>query len=116
MSRNDWHILHEEGALIVARSLPVRFDLSVETVLPFCGKVRLARQIRQDMWRALQRIRGFSPAVRVAEEQGGLRVTAGGRMEHAYPRRLAEEKLRNLMLDGNNRARWVACAGGFCYA
>lgn len=115
MSRTKWHMQREDGALTVARRFPVRFDLAVTTELPRCGKTRLARQVRQDMWRLLQDLRGFSPAVRVEETGAGLSLTAGGQVEARFPREKAEEKLRNLLSDRNNRFRWVAYAGGYCY-
>lgn len=115
MSRSTWHFQDEDGALVLARRLPVRFDLAVEAELPRCGRRRLARQVRQDMWRALQGLRGFSPAVRVEPAGEMLRVTAGGQVDGAFPKAKAEEKLREVLSDRNNRIRWVAYAGGFCY-
>lgn len=116
MARTKWHILTEDGALTLARRLPVRFDLAVQTQLPRCGRRRLALQIRQDMWRLLQDLRGFAPIVRVEQMAGGLQVTAGGQVDQApFPKRCSEEKLRQMLSDRNNRSRWLAHAGGFCY-
>ncbi|MDF1801802.1 hypothetical protein [Thalassovita sp.] len=116
MSRTKWHILTEDGALTLARRLPVRFDLSVETRLPRCGRRRLATQVRQDMWRCLQALPGFSPVVRIEDDGDALTVIAGGQVDRRpFPKEKAEAKLREMLLDRNNRVRWVACAGGFCY-
>ncbi|MBA85307.1 hypothetical protein ACSSNL_02125 [Thalassobius sp. S69A] len=116
MARTKWHILTEDGALTLARRLPVRFDLAVQTVLPRCGRRRLAMQIRQDMWRLLRDLRGFAPVVRVEYLPEGLRVIAGGQVGQApFPKRASEEKLRQMLSDRNNRSRWLAHAGGFCY-
>lgn len=116
MAGTKWHILTEDGALTMARRLPVRLDLAVRAELPRCGKRRLARQVRQDMWRALQDVRGFSPVVRVEEANGGLLVTAGGQVDRRpFPKGKCEEKLREVLSDRNNRIRWVAYAGGVCY-
>ncbi|MBK5935163.1 hypothetical protein C8N32_10163 [Rhodovulum imhoffii] len=105
-----WHILREEGALTMARRLPVRFDLAVETTFPQAGKRRLAAQIRQDMWRALKGMRGFSPAVRVEDCKSGLRVVAGGQVSAPFPRALAEARVSALLADPVQRLRWLRCA------
>lgn len=116
VARTKWHIQTEDGALTLARRVPVRFDLAVQAVLPRCGKRRLAQQVRQDMWRALQDLRGFSPAVRVEDMPDGLRITAGGQIDgRPFPKADCEEKLRDLLSDRKNRFRWVAYAGGVCY-
>lgn len=116
MSRTEWHILREDGALTLTRRLPVRFDLSVEAVLPRCGKQRLAVQVRQDMWRLLQRLPGFSPVVRVEEVGQGLRVIAGGQVARKpFPKAECEAKLREMLTDGKNRSRWVAYGRRVCY-
>lgn len=108
-----WHILREEGALTLARHLPVRFDFAVTATLGDGDPAKLAHQIRQDLWRALQRVRGFSPVIRLEPLPGGWSVTAGGRT----PRPLADtERARaKAVLDSaRNRARWArfACNTG----
>lgn len=110
MRRNRWHVLEEDGALIVARRVPVRFDLAVETSLPRGGKRRVAHQVRQDIWRALRHLRGFAPAVRVAEGACGLRVTAGGQVDGAWPRAQAEARIAAVLENPANRARWIRWA------
>ncbi len=110
MSRARWHILREAGAVCVARRVPVRFDIAAETVLPRAGKLRLAHQVRQDIWRALRRLRGFAPAVKVSERADGLHVRAGGQVDGAIPVARAEAVLARVLADPDNRARWVRWA------
>ncbi|MCH2095040.1 MAG: hypothetical protein MK160_07970 [Rhodobacteraceae bacterium] len=74
-----WHIQTAEGMFLLARHWPPRFDIAGEAVFPEMRADRLARQIRQDMWRRLQHIRGFSPVVEIRTCAEGLRVRAGGR-------------------------------------
>jgi hypothetical protein len=83
-------------------------------------RVALAQQIRQDLWRALQSTRGFSPVVEVTSDhsgQGGapgaIRVmaSAGGRLDVAQvPRAAMIAKIEALLADPANRARWHAHA------
>ncbi|WP_093119599.1 hypothetical protein [Salinihabitans flavidus] len=110
MSRSRWHILRDDASLTMTRRLPVRFDLAVETVFPRVGRLRLARQIRQDMWRELQGLRGFAPAVRVTDEGGTLRVTAGGAVQAPFASKAVEERLAALLADPARRARWCTHA------
>ncbi|MBK1634653.1 hypothetical protein [Rhodovulum adriaticum] len=110
MARRGWHILREPGALTLARHLPVRLDLCARAGFPAARKGRLAQQIRQDMWRALQDLRGFSPVVRVEEAKTGLTVTAGGRAAQPFPRARAEARIAALLASPAHRARWLAHA------
>lgn len=54
-----WHITRGVGELTLSRQLPARFDVVASTTLPEGDPLRLAHQIRQDMWRMLKRVRGF---------------------------------------------------------
>ncbi len=110
MGRRGWHILRVDGAVTVARRLPVRFDLGASTTFPPARALRLAHQVRQDLWRALRDLRGFSPAVTVAPDGQGLRVTAGGAVAGPAPRRQAEARIAALLADPATRARWLAHA------
>ncbi|GGB95626.1 hypothetical protein GCM10011363_10400 [Marivita lacus] len=110
MARDGWHILRDEDGLTLARHLPARFDVSVEAEVPLCDAGRLARQVRQDMWRAMQRVRGFSPVVRVERLGDVMRVSAGGRVP-AEARSDAQRKIADVLEDGRCRARWVRWAG-----
>lgn len=106
-----WHILREGDSLTVARHLPPRLELVVQTVLPHAEPQRLAHQIRQDLWRALQKVRGFSPVVRLDPVPEGWAVTAGGRAPHPIAPAVFERAAR-VLDDPANRARWVRHAGG----
>jgi len=105
-----WHILREGESLTLARQLPPKLELAVQTMLPRVDPVRLAHQIRQDLWRALQNLRGFSPVVRLDPVTDGWAVTAGGRA----PRPVADAvvaRAQGVLDDKSNRARWVRHAG-----
>ena len=106
MPRNRWHILRDGDALILARRLPVRFDLSVTTRLPGRSRLRMARQVRQDMWRALRSLRGFAPAVKVVRTSDALEVTAGGQVGPNVARSWAQDRISALLNDPACRARW----------
>ena len=107
MGRDRWHEVEEDGALIVARRWPVRFDLSVATQLPRGGRRYLAHLVRQDVWRALQALRGFVPAVRVTRSGGGLEVVAGGEVQGRFDRADAEARIAAELENPANRARWM---------
>ena len=106
MAQKNWHTVMESGALTLARRMPVRFDLAVVVMLPGGARGRIARQVRQDMWRALRTLRGFSPAVRVADCDGGLEITAGGQVDGPLPRAWAEARIAQVLNCPKNRARW----------
>lgn len=107
VSRTRWHILRDDAAVTVARHLPVRFDVAAETVLPVVARQRLAQQIRQDLWRALQHLRGFSPVVRVEAREGALRVTAGGRCAGAFHQAHVQARIASVLEDPQKRQRWL---------
>lgn len=108
MARDRWHLIHEEdGALTLARRVPVRFDLAVEGHLPEASRIRVAHRVRQDTWRALQHLRGFAPVVRVWREGGGLRLWAGGAVTGRFAVADAEARIAALFEDPARVARWV---------
>ncbi|WP_420010676.1 hypothetical protein [Tateyamaria sp.] len=103
---NGWHIIQSEGSLTLSRRLPPRFDFAVQTELPQGNPRRLAHQIRQDLWRALQDVRGFSPVVQLDQTPGGWTVTAGGRASGKIA--AATQAKANAVLEHRgNRARWL---------
>lgn len=104
--RGKWHIFREEDSLTVARQVPPRFDVAVSVVLPPAEPLRLAQQIRQDMWRAVQAVRGFSPVVKVEAQGDSLLVTAGGRVAGRVPGNLASE-IKAVLEDEAKRSRWL---------
>ncbi|THH35805.1 hypothetical protein E4Z66_12030 [Aliishimia ponticola] len=108
MGQPRWHILRDGEAVILCRHLPPRFDMTARTVLPGGSAVRLAHQIRQDMWRALQRVRGFSPVVRLTPISAGWQVEAGGRVPAANEDLVAQ--VQAVLDDKQRRTRWVQFA------
>ncbi len=106
MSRSRWHILREGDALTMSRRLPVRWDVVAETTLPNARLLRTAQQVRQDMWRALQDLRGFAPTVEVRREGGQLVLRAGGAVEGAVAKGHAQAVIAELLECPERRARW----------
>ena len=104
-----WHIQTVEGQVTVSRQLPARFDVFASTTLPHGHAVRLATQIRQDLWRALQNVRGFSPVVQITGTNDGLAIKAGGRVEGSVSPKLAIT-ISDVLEHPKNRARWLRCA------
>ncbi|MGH1578384.1 hypothetical protein [Planktotalea sp.] len=109
MTQSNWHTLREGARTTVARHLPVRFDVSASAEFPDGNAARLAHMIRQDMWRALQNLRGFSPVVQVEKSEGTMKVTAGGRVLGLVTSGL-EGRIGALLNDAGLRRRWIACA------
>lgn len=87
-----------------------RFDVFAEAGFPFVSPRRLALQIRQDMWRRLQRLRGFSPVIEIWEVEGGLRVKAGGQVEGRFPKAYVAAQIADLLEDRSYRERWIRYA------
>ncbi|WP_299928036.1 hypothetical protein [uncultured Pelagimonas sp.] len=110
-SRQSWHELREGSQLTLTRHLPARFDVSAETTLPPARRGRLARQIRQDLWRELRGLRGFSPVVVIVATEEGVKVTAGGQflVRGAVPTNLST-KIQALLDSPAHRARWLSWA------
>ncbi|MFT6104491.1 MAG: hypothetical protein ACJA1E_000913 [Paracoccaceae bacterium] len=75
-----WHIVRNGPVLTLSRHLPARFDFESQVRLPRARRAALAHQIRQDVWRALQHVRGFSPVIEVTDTGHDVIVRAGGRM------------------------------------
>ncbi|WP_299282546.1 hypothetical protein [uncultured Tateyamaria sp.] len=106
-----WHILRDGEAVTLCRHLPPRFDVSADTTIEAGHPVRLAHQIRQDMWRALQKVRGFSPVVELRPSEVGWAVTAGGRMS-GRPSARDIRRIQDTLANPANRTRWLRHAGG----
>ena len=92
--------------MTVSRRLPARFDVSADAQFPLACPKRLAQQIRQDMWRVLQNVRGFSPVVRVEQQGDGLLVTAGGQASAPISGSI-EYQISELLNDATRRKRWL---------
>ncbi|WP_341862283.1 hypothetical protein [Gymnodinialimonas sp. 57CJ19] len=111
MARHGWHIDRDGDTLTLSRQRTARFDLAEVTFLPGDDLVRalIAHQIRQDMWRKLQRLRGFCPAVRVTTQPGGVAVLAGGAVAGPVTDR-ARTQIADILNDPALRIRWVTNA------
>jgi len=107
MSKTKWHRLSDAGTVTIARRIPVRLDVAASAEMPLARKGRLAHQVRQDLWRELQDLRGFSPVVRVEPRGAGLCVTAGGRLEGRAPVSQVKARIAALLEDPQKRARWL---------
>lgn len=112
MSRVRWHIVTEGDTLTLSRRLPARFDVAAQTRLPDAGRAKVAQQVRQDMWRALQDLRGFAPVVQVRREGNELVVVAGGEVAGVVARAHLEGLIQEVLDAPAKRARWVRHAKG----
>lgn len=109
MGQTRWHMSTEDGALTLARRMPARFDVAATTVIEGGAglrKARVAHQVRQDMWRALQNLRGFAPVVRVRSSGDDLEITAGGAVAGRFPKAETEARIRAVLDNEHHRARW----------
>lgn len=112
MGAKGWHILRDEHAVTLARQLPAQFDVAVATRMDAPRPVSLtvlAHQVRQDVWRALQKVRGFSPVVRVGQTDASIRLEVGGRLDGRAGG--AEDAIAAVLENPANRRRWLAHAG-----
>ncbi|WP_420003316.1 hypothetical protein [Arenibacterium sp. LLYu02] len=103
---SGWHISRGEGELTLSRQLPARFDVMAATTLPMGDPVRLVHQVRQDLWRALQNVRGFSPVVRAVRDGEAIRIEAGGRVAAPVAPGLTL-RIADLLACPARRDRWV---------
>nr|WP_053079072.1 hypothetical protein [Puniceibacterium sp. IMCC21224] len=103
-------MVRDGDTLTLARHLPARFDISAETRLPPARRGRLAMQIRQDLWRKLRGLRGFSPVIQICAECEGVHVRAGGRLMVGSTPAGTVEKIDALLNDPVLRARWMRWA------
>lgn len=115
MSRTAWHIARDGDSVILSRRPGARAlgpGIWAHTRLP--GGLRaavLAHEVRKDVWRALQGLRGFSPVIEIqpCSEQSGFSVRAGGVVLTQPPASL-HARLQAVLEDANNRARWITHA------
>lgn len=107
--RGGWWVARDAQVLVLARCWPPRWDVAARSVFPLCARLRLAQQIRQDMWRGLQRLRGFQPVVCVARDDHGMTVTAGGALPGPHPHGVADA-IAEILADPARRRRWIAHA------
>lgn len=106
-----WDIDRSEGSLTLSRGGRMRFDVAAQTDFPNCARARLAHQIRQDLWRALQHVRGLSPVVLIERSATGLHVKAGGEIQgNSFPKDLLNGRIESVLRDPKKRARWLRFA------
>lgn len=107
------------GDTLHAARLAQGWDLSAETTLSVDPRGRffprrLARQVRQDIWRALRAQRGYAPMVsvsplapdRVCLRAGGSLLASAG-ASAAQTERLTA-RLTAVLTQPANRTRWIA--------
>lgn len=111
--RGGWYEARQADSYVLARQWPPRFDVVASGTFPPVRRGRLARQIRQDLWRAFKHLRGFSPVVQVDATESGVLVSAGGRIipSQPIPSQMVSE-IQALLDSPAHRARWLAWAQG----
>lgn len=109
---DTWHRWRdEEGAWIEARHWALRWDVEASTTLPRVREDRLARAVRQDLWRSLRDLRGFRPAVKVSTGANEVTLTVGGQIDCTYPPAKTKARIAELLENPSIRARWVTWSG-----
>lgn len=117
MARGHWHLQRSANGLTLARHWPPRFDVRGVATLAVPSDaadglclLRLAHQIRQDLWRGLQSLRGFSPVVSLTRQGNVLEVAAGGRAAPPVPPQTSDT-IAALLTDPRHARRWLRWAG-----
>jgi len=110
IKRGNWFEIYDGPCFTLARRLPARFDISREISMPLMSAPRLARQIRQDIWRKLQSIRGFLPVVEITDRGAHLHVRAGGELTCPAPFERSGEWIFDVLSNRDNQRRWAAFA------
>lgn len=112
-----WQDIETGAGLLHCRpGMPDRWDVAVERRWPTgpVSRRRYARQVRQDIWRAAQAVRGFVPRVVVATDPTHIHITGGGvmaagRKGHCLPPGL-HDRIADILDNPMNRRRWAAHA------
>lgn len=119
--RRAWIDIPLEGGLLHARTgLPDRWDIWEErvwTIQPgqqrpglHISQRRLARSIRQDLWRGLQNVRGFVPRVQVGPADHSLKIKAGGVLMASHAASGLGDRIAAVLDHPDNKIRWLAFA------
>jgi len=110
MRQRQWHVWREANCVTIARHAPPRFEVAGSVMLAVAADTlcltRLAHQVRQDLWRKLQSLRGFSPVVSVSSVPGGVAIRAGGRAARPIPQTV-EETITTLLSHPPSNQRWI---------
>ena len=109
---NMTHLIRNGPTLTLACRMPIRWDMEARAHLGAgpLSRTRVAPQIRQDIWRALQKLRGFAPLVEVTEVAGGYDLRAGGTVAARFPRAHTIAGILEVLRDRDRQARWVHSA------
>ena len=102
----NWFHKQLGDTYFIAKRFPLSFGLLAETNFPVFRPKILAWQIRQDMWRLLQNLRGFLPAVEVRVNVFCMHVRAGGQLTCSVHVQSAQINLQNMLDDPVYRKRW----------
>ncbi len=118
--RKSWVIQSSDTAVLLHRKgAALRWDIKGMALLHLPGQKmtpdrvrrRVAQQIRQDLWRMLQGLRGFSPMVEVTGDVGHLRVVAGGSVQPSRPLPgLWSQKITTMLETEALQKRWISHA------
>ena len=111
MNSAGWHIQRTPEQVILSRQLPARFDVLAATTLRLqagqgISLSRVAHQVRQDLWRELQNLRGFSPVVEVSQTGASIRIRAGGRAPAPIAPNLPD-RIRAVLENPQKQMRWM---------
>lgn len=111
-----WAVTQGDGSTLLHRAghPPV---WSVETTTALSGacsanqRLRIAHQVRQDIWRANRQVRGFLPVVQVSTDGHETVIRAGGSLmtRSGHVPTIAAAVAR-VLADERNRTRWQAHA------
>ena len=102
----NWFHKQLGDTYFIAKRFPLSFDLLAETNFPVCWPKTLAFQIRQDICRLMQNLRGFLPAVEVIGNVFCMHVRAGGQLTCSVHVQSAQINLQNMLDDPVYRKRW----------
>ncbi|MBE3638043.1 hypothetical protein [Mangrovicoccus algicola] len=106
-----WQLIRTEEGVVLSRPGRMRLDVGARSGFPPLRPAALAHEIRKDLWRMLQRLRGFSPVVVIRRDAAGLEVEAGGEMAAGMPLPPGvAERIAGMLADPHRRARWIAHA------
>lgn len=108
-----WVIQRNGACLTLGRAGRFGMDVMATRTLDAgpVGRGRLAHQIRQDLWRNLRHITGFSPVVKVMRNGPTLTITAGGEVSRKpFPKQQIETQIADLLGDPAHIRRWLTHA------
>lgn len=108
--RHGWFVSRGDGWLVHARHWPPRFDCAARGDFPAARAGRLARAVRQDLWRVMRGLRGFSPVVLISQTGEGLSICAGGRVMGGHRYDGLEADIGALLSAPRHRDRWLSWA------